>query len=306
MKLSIVFSLCALTTASASVVTSALQPPIEIPSSRFKTELVFDAPLLPIKPTLAGILHFMSIIARSDLDKVLEPRTYSTPPYPEVVITTHSTSTARFLIWGAYLAAADMIKYTRFNDVVINLFWDKVVVGQISILVDTRMGLLSTTHNNTGGVVTDGRELNLEEIDNGTTRTHMESLNLPLAGNVTRTAATIKNASAVSSSKVGRTVSDNQSTSPTQIPPDAPLTSRFAIDFDRVPHASKLPRNDVFLAFYAAMLDIAKYPAGNQLGYFNNNSPTAHMRVNMYEAGVGCLVILPTLLTTISSKNMMR
>ena len=308
MKLSLVLLLGASTTASALVLTPASQLQSGLPSSKFRADLIFEAPLLPVDPTLASIIHFMNVVARSDYDKILRPSTYTSPQYPQVKITTRSPSTARFLLWGAYSAVVDMIKYSRFNNVIINLVYDKARVGQISILVDTAMGLPSSMLNDTSSVVIKGGGLVLDDVGNGSTQALTKSSDTLSVESMTNTAGNIKNASIIGSTRLRNTVPGNLTTMPTQLPLDTPTSSRYSIEFERGPGANSIRRNDVFLAFYAAMLHVATFPAESQLEYFSSKKPGADVCVNMYETGIGsqCSVLKSTFHTLTVQAVMVR
>ena len=306
MKLSLVLLLGAITTSLTLVVTPAPSLQVELPDSRFQIDLLFDSPLLPVDSTLAVITLYMDIVARSNFEQVLEPRTYSSRRYPTVTITSHSSTQTRFLLWGIYLAATEMVKYIRFNDVVVNLLWDKQLVGQISVLMNTGVILPSTRPNNTSGFIDDGEGLSVEIISNNIKETSLERLNSPTLGNGTRTTATIKYASAGSLVDTWNTVCSNPSTVSTGQSSKISLLSTIAVDFQSVAGATPLKRNDVFLTFYAAILYVAKFPAGDNLLRFNSKAPDVNLRVHMLDVGTGCSVILPTLLTPTANLKQMR
>ena len=305
MKLSLVPLLSAVTTSFTLVVTPAIQLQVELPDSRFEIQTLFDSPLLPVNPTLAVITSFMSLLGQSDFKQVHEPCTYRSRKYPSVVIS-HSSTETRFMLWGIYLAAIDMVKYSRFNDVVANLLWDKQLVGQISVLVNTGQSLPSTILNDASSFLDDDEGLSLGMISNGTRQVSMERLNAPTLEDGTRTAATKSNASADSLVDTWNAVCSNPSALPTGHSSNASLLSTtLTVDFQSVAGATPLKRNQVFLSFYAAMLHVAKFPAGDQLQHFNSKAPDVALRVHMFHVGIGCSVRLSTLLTpTINVKRM--
>ena len=306
MKLSLVLLLSAVTTSFTLVVTPAFLLQDEIPDSRFEIQLLFDPPLLPINPTLAIITQFMSLVARSDFEQVLEPSSYRSRKYPEVTLMSHRSTETRFLLWGIYLAAIDMVKYIRFNDVVVNLLWDERLMGQISILVNMDKSLPCTSLNDTSTFLDDGDGFSLGMISNRTREVSVERLNIPPPENGTRIAATTSNASADSLVDTWNTVCSNPSSLPTDQFSNASLLSTLAVDFQSVPGALRLKRNAVFLTFYAAMVHVAKFPAGDQLLHFNSKAPGVELRVHMYRVGTGCSVRLSTLLTPAVNVKQMR
>ena len=306
MKLSLVLLLGAITTSLTSVVTPAPSLQVELPDSRFQIDLLFDSPLLPVDPTLAIITLFISYVARSNFEQVLEPCTYSSRTYPTVTITSHSSTQTRFLLWGIYLAAIEMVKYIRFNDVVVNLLWNKELVGQISVLVNTGVILPSTRLNDTSSFIDDGEGLILEMISNKTKEISLGRLNSPTLESGTHTAATIKSVSAGSLVDTWNTVCSNPSILPTGRSRNASVLSTLAVDFQMVAGANRLRRNVVFLSFYAAMLHVAKFPVGDRLLRFDTKAPGVDLRVHMLDLGTGCSVILPTLLTPTANLKQMR
>lgn len=301
MKLTFALFLSALTMATTLMISPALQLGSDLTSSRLRTELVFDGPFLPINATLTNILQFMSIVARSDFEETLRPRMYYSSRYPQVLITSHSSTKARFLLCGIYYAAVDMIKFTRLNNVVINIFWDNNAVGQISLRV---IDLLDPALNDTGSVMDDGGELSPEDLSNRTAQAFLERPRTPLAWNGTDN-ATIKGALVVNAVEEGDMALRNWSTSPARIS-DSPLSSRFAIRFTRIVGAHVLRRNNVYLAFYLAMLHVAKFPARSKLQHFTIPSSRANLVVNMYPTGAGCSVNFLPLLMRNLVVNMMK
>ena len=306
MKLSLIPLLSAMTTSLSLVVTPELQLQDDLPDSRFKIYMLFDSPLLPVNPTLAVITHFMSVVAQSNFEQVLEPCVYSSTMNPTVTITSHSSTETRFLLWGIYLAAIDMVKYVRFNEMVVNLFWDKQLVGQISVLLDKGDNLASTSLNDTGSFLDDGEGPSLEMIGNRTNEASVKKLNIPTLENGTRAAVTTNNASADSLVDRWNTVYSNLSTLPTGPSSNASLLRTVAVDFQRVAGATQLKRNEVFLTFYAAMLHVAKFPVGNQMVLFDSKAPDVMLRVRMLDIGIGCSVILSELLTPIVNAKQME
>ena len=297
MKLYLVLLLSAITTSLTLVVTPAVQLQDELPDSKFNIDLLFDSPLLPVNPTLAAITQFMRSVAQSDFDQVHEPCTYRSRRYPTVAISSHSSTEARFLLWGIYLAAIDMVKYTRFNDVVVNLLWNKQLVGQVSVLVIAVESLPSTSLNDTSSFSDDGEGLTLGMIGKKTREVSAERLNFPTLKNGTPSTATISHASADSLVDTWNTVCSNPVTLPTGHSSHASLLSTLAVDFQSIAGATPLKRNEVFLTFYAAMLYVAKFPVGDQLQHFNSKAPGVELRVHMFHVGSGCSVRLSTFLT---------
>lgn len=288
MKLALPLLLSAARTVSISVPSLTLTLESDLPNSRFRAELNFDAPFLPINATLINVLYFMSIVGRGDFDEYLQPRTYSAPMYGQVQIKTYEWTEARFLLWGIYTAATDMIRFGRFHNAIVKLYWDNSIVGQINLTVKPGISSLDITRNGTRSVINDSEELRLASTGNKSTQAFMERLDTSPVQNITGR-DTADNAFVINLAKTWNATLSITSTSPTLLPPNALLSPRLTVDFDRVAGAAKLRRNDVFLTFYTAMLHVAMFPAENDMQPFNSRSPTANLRVHMFETGIGCL-----------------
>lgn len=264
MKLGLILLLHGVTLASTLVLSPANQLQSDLQASRFSAKLHYDSPLVPSDPTLANVIYFLGIVARSDFNQQLEANTYTSPFYPQIEITSHGSTEARYLLWGVYLAATDMVKYTRFNDVVANLFWDNRIVGQISLTATPALDLPSTSLNGT--------------------RSYAGESNT--SSDLTDISSSPKAVSILNSS------SDTAPALSTGVPLYALQSSRFAIDFDFVPGADRLRRTEVFLAFSAAIIHVAKFSTNDRLHYFSTRASDTNLYVHMSETGTGCLVKL--------------
>ncbi len=281
MNLTLSFLLNAATIASALISAPAL--PLETGSSSkgFRVELRYESPLLPINPTLASIMNFMGVVARKGYYERVQPRTYTYTMYPSIQITAHTSIEARYLLLGIDLAATEMVKFVRFNHVVVSLYWDNRLLGQISILTDTILELPGNHSNDSRNILSSGGGLTLVDINNKT-----ETL-----GDTAR--KTLDADSAKSGSGNLSILS--------QVLPDAPLSAAFSLVFERVAGAAQLTRSDVFLSFYSAILVAAKFPVGDRLLDFNSKAPTVDLLVHMYDTGIGCRVIIPSCLKPVRS-----
>ncbi|KAL9071984.1 MAG: hypothetical protein Q9161_003916 [Pseudevernia consocians] len=282
MKLTLSLLLSAATITSTSLASPALGS--GLPDSRFRVELTFHTPFLPVNPTFMNIVHFMKVVAQVEFEEQLQPRTYSAPTYRQVQITTYTWTEARFLLWGMYLAVTDMVKFYRFHNVMVKLYWDNIPVGQINLMVKPDLNLPGTTRNGTHYVIDDGQQLSLAGSSNKTKELFVKRLNTPAVQRVTGN-------DTVEAVKTGNTAFGIPTVSPVSSLPSALLSLRVTVDFYRVVGAKKLSRNDVFLTFFTAMLHLAKFPVENDMQFFNSKIPTIDLRVQMYETGLGCLVI---------------
>lgn len=295
MELALPILLSATTISSPSVLPPAPQLGSDLPDSRFRIDLAFGAPFLPVNPTFIIILHFMSTVAQTDFNEQLQPRTYSAPMYPHVQITTFYWTEARFLLWGIYLAATEMVRFNRFLNVMVKLYWDNSLVGQIDLMVKPVLSLPSSTKNDTRNIIDEGEQLSQTSFSNTTTQASVERLNTPPMQSVTARSDSTDNIPLVNSIKTWNAALSIPSTPPTPLPPNTLPEARITVNFDRVAGANDLTRGDVFLTFYVAILHVAKYPAEHVLRSFNSKTPNINLSVHMYETGIGCLVILFTL-----------
>ena len=108
----------------------------------------------------------MGIVATQNFERKLSPRKYSTPGYREVEVTVSGSIEARFLLWGIYIAVAEMVKIVRFNDIELELNWAGRVVGRVKVALrpSSSAGLAQTNATDTDlvsviGNVTDGNSI---------------------------------------------------------------------------------------------------------------------------------------------------
>ena len=109
----------------------------DVPDPRFSITPIFEVPLLPTDPCLMNFLYFMSEIAYGDFTQRQPPKTYRVPGYDEVEIVTGTAMTARFLIWGAWLAMEYMINNSLFRNALWTLRWQQTILGTIKIQAST-------------------------------------------------------------------------------------------------------------------------------------------------------------------------
>ena len=186
----------------------------DFPEKGFKVAVSMSASLVPINSALMNMLFLMGLVAGQDFTQQLQPRSYSTPGYRNVVITSYTWTEARFLIWGVYFAANWMIKNARFHQLKFDLFWEDKLVGRMKIAAQQVLGL-------TDGAIQDIAAQSDAEDTGGSGS---------VLGNLTNSdlAVPILNGSAALSLPAGVT-----------------------IEFEAIFGASPLTRNDVFLTFCA-------------------------------------------------------
>ena len=290
MRLASTFLLNAATRASASILSPAAPLETSLPDNWFRKELVFDTVFLPINPAFISILNFMGTVAVNNFDELVPPHTYTAPSYPQVQISTNTWTEARFLIWGIYEAAMDMVKFIRFHDVLIKLYWNNRLVGQINLKAKSDSNLPNTTRNDTRNYIDDGGNLSLANISRDIIPNSMEGLKTPPVANLTRSGST-DTISSITSIDQSLSAVNSSSRAPIQPLPSPALATRVFVSFIRVPGAKKLQRNEVFLTFYTAILHLAEFPVQDDMKNFDSKLSAGELTVNMLSAGVGCLVI---------------
>ena len=270
MKLTFLSLLGTATTALTLVLSPAIDLGSNLPDKRFKVDLQFSSPFLPIDPTLANIILFMSIVARGNFDDPIFPKTYNSPMYRQVEIINSKYTEARYLLWGIYLAITDMIKFTRFNDVLIKLYWEGKSVGQISIVSKTGTGDAQSIAENQ-------QDLNRAGIGSTSTPPSLDILSTQSPQNITSDSSSIQ-------------ILNPSSSIP--LPLNDSLAPLLTIEFDSVPGASRISRAKAFLSFYAAILYVARFSAGDYLLPFSSEIARTDLRVHVFKTGIGCLVML--------------
>lgn len=244
----------------ATLSPSGFQPPttnLSLPfSSRpdkgFKVSISIRDAFLPVDSALLNILYFMSIVASQDPNQELQPRSYSTPYYRDVRITSFNWTEARFLLWGVYYGVSYIVKNARFHDLRLDLYWEDKLVGKMNIAARRVAGLV-------GGAARAPLNVTGSEEDE------------PAGPGSEVGNATIKD------------LAFNASTT-------LPVAEGFRIVFDRVAGATRVDRNDLFLAFCTAFLHVAQYPAGSQMRAFEVKSPNGKLSLHLHELGIGCQV----------------
>lgn len=229
-------------------------PNPDLPDERFQIKIAIGPSLLPVDSTLINILFFMSVVAAQDFTLQLAPRGYSSPQYRNVRITTFAWTEARFLLWGVYYAINDMIKFARFHDVLLWLYWEDKLVGKVGIAVKGSLDLAGGTANLEGDQLV---QMNL--TGNGEDATSPK----PVVGNMTDSGLAPLNTSRVNTS----------------------IPSSYAVSFESIAGGGRLDRNEVFLTFYTALLHVAQVPAESQVQSFQSASPSGKTHLYMEALG---------------------
>ncbi|KAL9065781.1 MAG: hypothetical protein Q9161_008006 [Pseudevernia consocians] len=207
--------------------------------------MTIGAPLLPINSALVNILYFMSLLAGQDFVNQVQPRSFSTPNYRDIQITSYAWTEARFLLWGICYAAYNMIKLARFNDVMLQLYWEDRLVGKVKVARKRALSLVGGAGNLTQDLEEELAQPNSTGSDEDTTQPK------PVVGNVT------------DSGLVPPTFSHINASTTLSLP------SSFAVSFESIAGAGPVDRNDVFLTFYAALLHVAQFPAQMRMREFD-------------------------------------
>jgi len=137
---------------TAVYATPVLQPPISLsvtepslaannvtfrsgfPDPRFRVSPSIGADFIPVNPTLLSILFFMAGMSYRDHNESVAANAWTAPGAPEVVIATEDVIQAKYLLWGAFAGVEYMIKYQRFQELLLTLRFEREIVGRIWIL----------------------------------------------------------------------------------------------------------------------------------------------------------------------------
>lgn len=213
-----------------------------------------------------NMLYFMSIVAGNDFMRRLPPRSFRYPDYPDVQITSYAWTEAYFLLWGIYYAANDMVKFARFNDVLLDLYLEEKLVGRVQIARKPPPSLAGGAGNLTQDLGDHLAQTNLTASGEDTAQPK------PGVGNV------------ATSELAPLTPSLLNSSSPLS------LSANFEVNFISIEGAGHVNRNDVFMAFYTALMHIAQFPAAMQMKSFEIDSPSGKLHLHMQDVGISCPV----------------
>lgn len=104
----------------------ANRPFIGVPDPRFKIEVSFDGPKLPLISCLMNTVKFLVVLGSQDFSGSMEQMVWKLDDYPEVGMviwprTEGGRIERRFVIWGLSQGAAHMIHLIRFQTVTFTL-----------------------------------------------------------------------------------------------------------------------------------------------------------------------------------------
>ena len=160
-----------------------------------------------------------------------------------------------------------MIKFARFNDAIIELYWEEKIVGKVKVAVKRVLSLAGRGGNSTQDLGDTLAQTNLTS--------HEEDIpdsKLVVDDGTDNSIAPLTLSSSLNAST---TIS---------IPPNV------AIRFVSIPGAGAISRNEVFLTFYTALLHVAQFPVESYLQSFHIASPSGQLHLHMQEVGIGCPV----------------
>lgn len=165
-----------------------------------------------------------------------------------------------------YEAIDYMVRFARFHDATLELWFEGNVVGRMRI-ASAKRGSSSA-----GEMMTQDHVLpqssNLTDGEEGTTTTESKS------------AALLENA----------TLSDLPPALASNASAALPNSPDFTIEFVDVVGAQAISRNNIFLTFYAAFLHVGQFPAERQMVDFESKSPNKVISLHIQELGPGCSV----------------
>ena len=143
-----------------------------------------------------------------------------------------------------------MIKFIRFHEVRISLYWEQKLVGRIKIAAKQSLSLA-------GDLVAP----------------------LNSTGESTGSKVAVANVTASDSALLAFNSFDAR-----------PFPLGFTVEFSRIVGATRVNRNDLFLTFYTALLHAAEFPIRAKMDSFSSKSPNKILTLHMQETGVGCTV----------------
>lgn len=152
-----------------------------------------------------------------------------------------------------------MIQLARLNDVTLDLYWEKKMVGKVVVAEKRGSNLAGGVNSLTQNLGEDLAETSL--TGKGKDITPLK----PVVGNTTHLSSL--NASAILS-----------------------VTPSFSVSFESIADAGKVDRNDLFLAFYAALLHVAQFSTESEMQSFHSDSPSEKLHLHVQEIGIGCQV----------------
>lgn len=183
------------------------------------------------------VLNFMSEIAYGDFARRLPPKKYHYPGYDEVEILTWRTVSARYLLWGVWLAAEYMMNHHRFQAVLLGLRWEETVLGTIKIQPAPSRPRLP------------GRSSNVQRLSS----------------------APPSNGSLEANPRVVNT--NNTSAPDLPISTDGSLDAQFEVSIDSLGDGKSLTRYEVFMLCYTALLHCAQTATTEPIQSFGIRSP---------------------------------
>lgn len=156
-----------------------------------------------------------------------------------------------------------MITYARFHEALVELYWEDNVVGRLKIGPGTprsisegneaTQDLVPSAQSNNTMATTGGESVNAEGGVSGS-----DSV-VPLAAvNVSAAAISVR-------------------------PP-------YSINYESIPDATRVNRNDLFELFYVALIHVAQYNVGSLMREFQSTSPNKKVMLSMKENELGCQV----------------
>ena len=112
---------------------------IGAPDPRFSVLIDFDGPKIPLISYLANTVQILCQLGLEDFSGTTQATSWKLVDHPDVGIVTLPKIAGRpierrFIIWGLFQSAVDMIRMRRFQTASIVLKWDRAEVGMILIV----------------------------------------------------------------------------------------------------------------------------------------------------------------------------
>ena len=159
-----------------------------------------------------------------------------------------------------------MIKFARFHEVVLEIYWDDGLIGRVKIAANHASSLAGGTGNLTLSVGEHFAQKDPTDSGHDTTQPKTVVVN-------------------VTESDLAPLIS-----SPLNAPTTLSIPPAIAIRFETIAGARRVGRNDVFLTFYLAVLHTAQFSTENLMDSFQSNSPSGKLHLHMDAVGIGCPV----------------
>ena len=218
------------------------------PDPRFSVSPSFHGGFLPPIPTLMNVLYVLAEIAYGDINSKVRQQSWSTAGYSQIEIVTTEALKGVNLLFGLFTGIEYMVKFNRFNEVLLTLSWEKITIGRIWMVLPGFDALPS---------------------DNGTNTDVEKPLDL------------------LSSTTFDLTAIDTKSLSTNSMNNTISLGTNVQMSVEDIPGGLSLNRNEVFLACFATLVHLAPYSNDAYMEDFTTKTPLSHVYMHLLHWGPG-------------------